>query len=48
MGAAPQAPVPAPPRPERLPVVGVLVFAVVLGLVTGVLVAGMTIAARYI
>ncbi|SEG91368.1 hypothetical protein SAMN02982929_05444 [Saccharopolyspora kobensis] len=46
-GPAPQGPVAAPPRRERLPVVGVLVFAVVLGLVTGVLMAGMTVAARY-
>ncbi|WP_121505344.1 hypothetical protein [Saccharopolyspora antimicrobica] len=47
MGPAPQAPVPTPPRPKRLPVVGVLVFAVVLGLVTGVLMAGVTVAVRY-
>ncbi|MDA3644846.1 hypothetical protein LZ318_14365 [Saccharopolyspora indica] len=45
MGAAAQAP--APPQRKPLPVVGVLVFAVVLGLVTGVLMAGMTVAARY-
>lgn len=43
----PQAPVPAPPRQKPLPVAGVLVFAVVLGLVTGALMAVMTVVALF-
>nr|WP_218888640.1 hypothetical protein [Saccharopolyspora hordei] len=42
-GAVPPPPAPPPPRRERLPVAGVLLFAIVLGLATGAVAAAVTL-----